>query len=95
MNGSGLFGFRSHVQTGFGAVQRIQRAVDIHVRIAASQTLFRALFGFARALHVDFGGTFRGLSEDRYFIRQHFCEAPGHGQTELALILAVDNLTDR
>lgn len=57
----GLVALRCNIQAGFGAVQSIQRALDINIRIAAGQPLLGADFGFARAVYVNFGRTFGGL----------------------------------
>ena len=67
-------------QPGFGAVQRVERALDVDVGVAARQPLLGALFGFARARHVNFRRTLRRLRQNRHFVRQHFRESPGHGQ---------------
>src|ERR1700687_4632847 len=76
-----LLAFGGDIEARFGTVQSVQGAFHIDRRIAARQPLFGALFGFARAFHVNIRRTFRCLRQNCYLVRQDLGESPSYSQT--------------
>lgn len=90
----GLGFLRGNVETSFGAMECVEGAREINVRIAAGQTLLGALLRLAGARDINFGWTLGGFGEDSDFIRQDFREPPGNSEALLGGILAINDLAD-